>query len=310
MKPRPTRSVNTSLWKLRYRFYAVISVLLLLPIISASSSTTPDAVDSVGYLATERTLLFTKVKKITYDPSSLRSAPIPDLTFAQSAVAGFGLKDEQSNLSREIRMRTASLDELIKRPSAPTRRNFLTYPQYNINVPIVMSRLEDLFETDKDGKLVISPDGSYVERKEDLNRNGPESHPVQLLLKDGIVHIAFTPEPGEIGNSYIVGHSSNFANVKSAYNTIFKPLERISKPGEEFTIWDNYGRELKFKVFETREILEREAGIAYYGSGTGNDIYTAEGRRVVTLQTSILEFVRGQGLQPTKRWLTRGELIL
>ncbi|NJK71317.1 MAG: hypothetical protein HC932_03645 [Thermales bacterium] len=33
-------------------------------------------------------------------------------------------------------------------------------------------------------------------------------------------------------------------------------------------------------------------------------------KRVVTLQTSILELVPGLGLQPTKRWLTRGELIL
>ena len=120
-------------------------------------------------------------------------------------------------------------------------------------------------------------------------------------MVDGIVHIAFTADPGDIGNSYIVGHSSNFSSVKSDYNTIFKPIESVSKPGEEFILWDDCGRELKFKVFETLRIEEGDVNEAY-------KIYPD--KRVVTLQTSILTFVPGKGLTPTHRWLTRGELVM
>jgi hypothetical protein len=57
---------------------------------------------------------------------------------------------------------------------------------------------------------------------------------------------------------------------------------------------------MKFKVFEAITIRAEDTEIAYKSFGD---------RRVVTLQGSVLEIVNGF-LQPTKRWLTRGELVL
>lgn len=65
---------------------------------------------------------------------------------------------------------------------------------------------------------------------------------------------------GEVSSGsffYIVGYSSNYSYVFSVYNEIFKFIERISKIGEIFYVYDKDGRELKFEVFE---ILVIEVG--------------------------------------------------
>jgi hypothetical protein len=197
--------------------------------------------------------------------------------------------------------KTRKLENVLKVPKNPDNKNLLVYPQYGITVPIKYAGLKDLFETNENGELLKDTEGKYVPIIENVARDGPLGVPIQKLLIGGIVHVGFTPLPGEIGNSYIVGHSSNFSSVPSDYNYIFQPLERKSQVGEEFTIYDKDGRKLLFRVFETVEVLEADTETAFKNFGD---------KRVVTLQCSILEWVPGQGLQPTKRWLTRGELVI
>jgi hypothetical protein len=81
--------------------------------------------------------------------------------------------------------------------------------------------------------------------------------------------IPSVPVPGEIGNSYIVGHSSNFSSVISPYNEVFKPLVYNSKINDRFYVWDQNGRKLIFRVYENIELE--------YGNGeTDKDRATAE----------------------------------
>lgn len=54
-------------------------------------------------------------------------------------------------------------------------------------------------------------------------------------LKNGVVHYPGTAMPGEIGTSYISGHSSNYAWVKGNYNRVFDTLDRL-KVGDSFNI--------------------------------------------------------------------------
>lgn len=54
-------------------------------------------------------------------------------------------------------------------------------------------------------------------------------------LKNGVVHYPGTALPGEIGTSYISGHSSNYAWVKSDYNKIFATLNDLHD-NETFSI--------------------------------------------------------------------------
>jgi len=164
----------------------------------------------------------------------------------------------------------------------------LEYSSLNISTPILYSRLEDLFQKDSNGNINLKKP-----IQEDIKK-GPLSTPVQKLLTKGVVHLAFSPLPGEIGNSYIVGHSSNYKSVKSNYNFIFEKLTD-AKIGDEFTIYDSEGKELKFKVFENIAINGTDTEIAYKDY---------KDKSVVTLQASILvNFV------PLKRRLVRGELV-
>ena len=134
-----------------------------------------------------------------------------------------------------------------------------------------------------------------TEKESDIKAGNYESIPIQKLLKDGVVHLADSVMPGEVGNSYLVGHSSNYRQVISNYNFVFATLTQ-AKEGDEFIIFDPDGRELKFKVFGSIVIDFTDVATAVKDYGE---------KRVVTLQASVL--VNGK---PLKRRLVRGELIL
>ena len=61
-----------------------------------------------------------------------------------------------------------------------------------------------------------------------------------------------------------------------------------------------YGRELTFRIFDTLVIEGDNATEAYK---------PFPGRRVLTLQTSIVSFREERGLYPYERWLIRAELV-
>lgn len=55
--------------------------------------------------------------------------------------------------------------------------------------------------------------------------NVPEE--VSLGLESGLIHINGTALPGEKGNIYVTGHSSNFIWAKGEYNSIFATLDQL-----------------------------------------------------------------------------------
>lgn len=178
-------------------------------------------------------------------------------------------------------------------------KNWLSFEKYDVQAPILMASFQDFYIPDPKTNY-ISLDKPIEESQLEISRGNYLSVPVQKLLTQGVVHLPVSPMPGQVGNSYIVGHTSNFNSIKSDYNRIFKSFEQRSQKGDEFTIWDHLCRKLKFKVFDVASILAEDTDTAYKSFGD---------KRVVTLQGSILELVNGT-LQPTRRWLTRGELVL
>ncbi len=194
------------------------------------------------------------------------------------------------------------LNELVPIPLKAEKYNHLYYPRFDVNANIVYA---GPFDYD------IIDEGKPCSAKS-INT------PIQKLVREGIVHIYGSPLPGElrydtdpvdyygkdnngkdikgqgIGTSYIVGHSSEC--TVHAYTKIFEPLQQRSKIGDEFYIWDQMGRKLKFVVFEVKEIGDRDTATAYK---------KYDKKRVVTLQTSV--FYTSTNI---KRWLTIGELQL
>lgn len=57
-------------------------------------------------------------------------------------------------------------------------------------------------------------------------------------LKKGVVRYPGTAKPGEIGNVFIFGHSSNYPWVQSQYNDVFALLDQLEKD-DEITIFYN-----------------------------------------------------------------------
>jgi sortase (surface protein transpeptidase) len=314
------------LWQLRYRFYAILTLIILLPLLYASSSNVPQNIQVLGYEVVSSNILAQKIQRVrkttNVSSSSSSSATKPsekvrldqtseEVTEKLKSIgvnAGFidvkllddlgipspvskkEIELEKEKADQEKKKRPLNLDEIYPKPDASAQTNFIKIPNYNINAPIIYSSFEDLFLKNPDGTIDFNNPAD----------TGDVNSPLQKKLQDGVVHIAFTPTPGEIGNSYIVGHSSNYSFIKSNYNQVFKPIERGGKIGEEFIIYDNYGRELKFRVFETGIIEERDVAEAY-------KIF--DNRRVTTLQTSVVSWRAEKGLYPYQRWLVRGELI-
>jgi sortase (surface protein transpeptidase) len=188
-----------------------------------------------------------------------------------------------------------NISEIVPAPEKCEKKNWLSYPAYNVEAPIVYASFKEMFNLKANGDADLN--NPIVESPTAIARGNYLSVPIQRLLVNGIVHLPGSPFPGQVGNSYIVGHTSNFPSVRSNYNYIFKPFERKSKVGEEFFVWDYRCRKLKFKVYEVKNILAEDVNTAYKNVGD---------KRVVTLQGSILD----ANYQPTRRWITRGELVL
>lgn len=72
-------------------------------------------------------------------------------------------------------------------------------------------------------------------------------------LKNGVVHYPGTALPGEIGTSYISGHSSNYVWVKSNYNQVFASLNDLHD-NETFsiTVTSRDGQKSKFNYIVRR----------------------------------------------------------
>jgi sortase A len=73
---------------------------------------------------------------------------------------------------------------------------------------------------------------------------------MQLALERGVVHYATTPNPGELGNAVIFGHSSNNIFNKGKYKFAFVLLSRL-ETGDLFYL-DKDGKRYVYQVFSKK----------------------------------------------------------
>ena len=85
--------------------------------------------------------------------------------------------------------------------------NVLVIPKLNVNAPIVMADTTD-------------------------------ENKVHDELHNGVVHYDGTAAPGEVGNSFITGHSSNYWWDTGKYNYVFVLLDKL-QPGDQAIIYYN-----------------------------------------------------------------------
>lgn len=105
-------------------------------------------------------------------------------------------------------------------------------------------------------------------------QNTEEGH--QDALAKGIVHYPGTARPGEFGNPYIFGHSSDYLWKEGDYKQIFKELIDIPV-GTEVRITNSDGELFIYNVIETKIVGPKEVSVM--------DQHNYE-RQLLTLQTS------------------------
>ncbi len=75
-----------------------------------------------------------------------------------------------------------------------------------------------------------------------------ENQTILTALQGGVAHFLGTAHPGEIGNVFVAGHSSDYFWNKGRYKTVFSLLDRL-KIGDEFMI-AYQGRVYRYRVFK------------------------------------------------------------
>ncbi len=190
-----------------------------------------------------------------------------------------------------------TLKSIIPAPAKAidNKKNRIVFEKYGVDGPLAYPQVKDQFIANSDGTIDFN---KKINDPELANPSMESLNAMQLKLLDGATLLPIAPNPGEIGNAFIQGHSSNYPQLKSDWNKIFLPFQEKSKVGDTFTIYDCEGRKLIFNVFEAKEIADSadEAWRDY------------SDKRVVTLQSCILKTRPGGTIHPDARWLTRGEL--
>ena len=172
----------------------------------------------------------------------------------------FGLLNLQyfwKNLSYMIRKPAPQVTQAVDEKGDP---NFLTISSIGVKVPVV-----------------------YVDQKSETV--------FQKALQSGVVHYPGTALPGQAGNVYIFGHSSDYAWVKSNYKSVFALLPRM-KIGDMIQITDADGKIFEYRVTETKVIVPTDLSVLAQDTS----------KHLLTLQTS---YPVGTAL---KRYLVIAEL--
>ncbi len=84
---------------------------------------------------------------------------------------------------------------------------------------------------------------------------------IQRSLEKGVVHYPTTPDPGQIGNGVIFGHSANNILNKGKYKFAFVLLKRLDS-GDVFYIQKD-GKRYAYKVFEKKVVAPTEVSVLY-----------------------------------------------
>lgn len=98
----------------------------------------------------------------------------------------------------------------------------------------------------------------------------------QIDLQNGVVHYPNTANPGEVGNCYIFGHSSDFLLTKGDYKNAFATLPHIAV-GAEIIISNQAGDKFVYVVTETKVVSNNDLSVLAQDTG---------GKKILSLQTS------------------------
>lgn len=110
------------------------------------------------------------------------------------------------------------------------------------NIPLQSAEKTSFVVTPQENRIIIPRLGKNIpllDVTHDEKASFTEMHEIFMEeLKKGIVRYPGTALPGEIGNAFIFGHSSNYPWVKSDYNDVFALLDTLQN-GDEIIVYYN-----------------------------------------------------------------------
>lgn len=98
----------------------------------------------------------------------------------------------------------------------------------------------------------------------------------QDALANGVVHYPNTALPGEYGNAYYFGHSSDYVFKKGSYKTVFAILPKI-EVGAKVYVTDHLGKQYVYEVRDKKVVESKDVSVLAQGERK---------EKLMTLQTS------------------------
>ncbi len=138
--------------------------------------------------------------------------------------------------------------------------------------PVPVPNPSSVLPTDQTTYLVIEKLSLRVPVVEVTSNDEPT---VQTALERGVVHLANTAGSGEIGNYYIVGHSSDYPWIISDYTKVFARLPELL-PGDLINI-ETGGVSWIYQVQQTKIVEPNDLSVLSQDTS---------GKKFLTLQTS------------------------
>lgn len=113
-------------------------------------------------------------------------------------------------------------------PEVGPPEDVLIIPKLHLTVPLVSPPVDSLLRED------------WKQLEKDI----------QASLERGVVHYPGTAEPGQAGNFFVTGHSSNYVWAPGGYNAVLARLHEL-QPGDEY--WVYYGGDKHRYVIERKK---------------------------------------------------------
>lgn len=115
----------------------------------------------------------------------------------------------------------------------------------------------------------------------------------QQALANGVAHFPGTAMPGQIGNAYFIGHSSDYLWSPGSYKDVFAKLMSV-RIGAEIEVTNASGTPFLYVVTGTKVVSPKDVSVLSQGDGA---------EKLLTLQTS---YPLGTAF---KRFIVTAELV-
>jgi sortase A len=101
-----------------------------------------------------------------------------------------------------------------------------------------------------------------------------EEKDILKALESGVAHYPNTALPGEVGNIFLTGHSSNYSWVKGDFNHVFSILNKVTNQDKIYVYYNQYL--YVYEVFETVIVGPKDTSVLAQGDDSIISIMTCD----------------------------------